>query len=232
MNNARHTVEWTENQEVRANRRAAITPAALTRWAGLAAMAAGILFIAIQPLHPPDTLASVTSEVYTIVHILTLAMSLFGLLGVTGIYARQATATGWLGLVGYLLFSLWLVLILGFTFAEAFILPPLAAEAPKFVESFMGIASGTAGEMKLETLATVYAFTGGLYVSGCLLLGIAIFRAGILSRWAAAILAGGAAAALATSFLPHELARYAAVPTGVGLAWLGYALLAERRGTS
>ena len=32
------------------------TPAKLIRWAGLAAMAAGIYFAGIQPIHPPDVL--------------------------------------------------------------------------------------------------------------------------------------------------------------------------------
>ncbi len=33
----------------------------LIRWAGLAAMAAGIIFAGIQPIHPLDVLASVTT---------------------------------------------------------------------------------------------------------------------------------------------------------------------------
>jgi hypothetical protein len=65
---------------------------------------------------------------------------------------------------------------------------------------------------------------------GCLLFGIATLRAGILPRWAAGVFAfGGPVSALVVTLLPHELERLAAVPIGVGLAWLGYALLAERR---
>ena len=40
---------------------------------------------------------------------------------------------------------------------------------------------------------------------------------------------GGPVSALAVTLLPHELERLAAVPIGVGLAWLGYALWSERR---
>ncbi|MGX7678373.1 hypothetical protein ACSMXN_05715 [Jatrophihabitans sp. DSM 45814] len=39
------------------------------------------------------------------------AMCFFALLGLAGIYARQAVKSGWLGLAGYVLLSLWLVLI-------------------------------------------------------------------------------------------------------------------------
>ena len=38
-----------------------ITAPKLIRWAGLAAMVAGILFVVIQPIHPPDVPASVTT---------------------------------------------------------------------------------------------------------------------------------------------------------------------------
>ena len=100
----------------------------LIRWAGLSAMVAGICFVVVGLLHPPNILSSVTTTRWVIVHAVAIAMSLFGLLGITGLYARQAQAAGWLGLAGYLLFSLWLVLIFAFTFVEVFILPLLATD--------------------------------------------------------------------------------------------------------
>lgn len=207
-----------------------ITGSSLIRWSGLAAMVAGVLFISIQPIHPSDTLASVTTGAWAIVHIMTIVMSIFGLVGIVGLYARQVKEAGWLGLAGSLLFGLWLVLITGFTFAEAFILPPLAAEAPRFVVGFMGIAGGHGSEVTLGILKPLYDLTGVLYLIGGLLFGIASFRARILSRWGAGILAFGAVAAVASSLVPHEYARFAAVPTGLGLAWLGYSLWSKRAG--
>src|SRR3712207_7830217 len=50
--------------------------------------------------------------------------------GITGLYARQVEEAGWLGLAGYIVFSLNWALTLPFTFAEVFILPVLATEAP------------------------------------------------------------------------------------------------------
>lgn len=207
-----------------------ITGSNLIRWSGLAAMVAGTLFIAIQPIHPPDTLAAVTTGTWAGVHIMTIAMSIFGLVGIVGLYARQVKEAGWLGLAGSLLFGLYLVLITGFTFAEAFILPPLAAEAPKFVVGFIGISGGFASEVALGALKPLYDLTGALYLIGGLLFGIASFRARVLSRWGAGILAFGAVAAVAAALVPHEYARIAAVPTGLGLAWLGYSLWSNRRG--
>ena len=102
-----------------------ITTSRLIRWAGLSAMMAGILFVVIQTIHPADILSSVTTSRWAIVHYLSIAMCLFGLLGIAGIYARQVEEAGWLGLAGYLLFSLFYALTMGFQFAEAFISPLL-----------------------------------------------------------------------------------------------------------
>jgi hypothetical protein len=75
----------------------------LIRWAGLAAMSSGILFIVIQAIHPLDVLSSVTTAQWAIAHYVGIAMAFLGLLGIAGIYARQVEAAGWLGLAGYLL---------------------------------------------------------------------------------------------------------------------------------
>ena len=95
-----------------------ITASSLIRWAGLSAMAAGIIFAGIQPIHPPDELSSVTTGTWAIITTLKTVMCLLFLAGITGIYARQVEEAGWLGLAGFLLLSLWLVLILPFTFLQ------------------------------------------------------------------------------------------------------------------
>ncbi|MFD0698142.1 hypothetical protein ACFQZT_29125 [Paenibacillus sp. GCM10027628] len=206
-----------------------ITASYLVRWAGLAAMVAGVLFIVIQPLHPPEILSSVTTGTWAIVHYLTIAMCLFGLFGIMGIYARQVKEAGWLGLIGFLLFSLWLVFTTALTFVEAFILPLLTNDAPKFVEGFLGLSSGSGSEINLGALAGAGIISAVSYLLGGLLFGIALLRARILSRWAAGLLAVGAVSSLAAALLPHELGRIAAIPVGLAMAWLGYALWSEQR---
>ncbi len=200
----------------------------LIRWAGLAAMGAGIIFAVIQPIHPLDVLASVTTPRWAIIQSVKVAMCLLGLLGMAGLYARQVKASGWLGLVGYLLFSLFFALTSAFVFAEAFILPVLATEAPKFVAGFLGIITNAPSEINLGALPTLYMVASDMYVLGGLLFGIATFRAGILPRWAAGLMAVGAVAPFVLAVLPHPLDRTFAVPMGVALAGLGYALWSER----
>ncbi|HTE46479.1 MAG TPA: hypothetical protein VK636_14595 [Gemmatimonadaceae bacterium] len=209
-----------------------ITAPHLVRWAGVCAMIAGILYVGVGVFHPPNVLSSVTAASWTMVHILAIAMSFFGLLGMAGLYARQADKSGWLGLAGYILFSLWLALMLGFAFVETFVLPRLATVLPAFVDGFLGIFTGSASTIDLGVLPTIWSVTGPLYILGGLLFGIATFRAGILPRWAAVMLALGTALAPVAALLPPALAPKIAIPVGLGLAWLGYGLAVERRGTS
>jgi hypothetical protein len=207
-----------------------ITASKLIRWAGLPAMVAGIIFAGIQPIHPTDALSSVTTSAWAIITPLKTVMCLFFLLGITGLYARQVDKAGWLGLVGYLLFSLSWAVNLVYIFAEAFILPPLATTAPKFVEDFLfGVITGRATETNLGALPTIFALNGLPYLLGGLLFGVATFRAGILSRWAAGLLAIAAALTPLAALFPHEIQRYAGIPVGIAVAWLGYALWSERR---
>jgi membrane protein implicated in regulation of membrane protease activity len=205
------------------------TASKLIRWAGLAALVAGVCVVVLGLLHPPNVLSSVPTTQWAVVHVLALAMSLFGLLGMMGLYARQVEAVGWLGLAGFLLFSLWLVLILPFTFFEVFFLPLLATEAPTFGEGFLGIFTGAASEINFGVLAAVYKLTGVLLILGGLVFGIATLRAGILSRWAAGLLAVAAALTPVAALLPLERQPLVVVPVGIALAWLGYALWSERR---
>jgi hypothetical protein len=207
------------------------TASNLIRWAGLAAMGAGILFLVIQAIHPLDVLSSVTTSRWAFTHYLGVAMGILGLLGMTGIYARQVEEAGWLGLAGYLLLSLFYALTMAFQFVEAFITPVLASEAPQFVEGLLGVASGHATGFDLGALPLVYTFTGlAGYLLGGVLFGIATFRAAILPRWAGALLAAAVVLPLVTApLIAHPYDRILAVPMGLAVAWLGYALWSERR---
>ena len=201
----------------------------LIRWAGVSAIVAGMCFVVVGLFNPSEVLSSVTTTRWAITHSLAAAMSVFGLLGMTGLYARQVEAAGWPGLAGYLLWSLWLVLALPFTFFQAFILPLLATKAPALAEGFLAIFTRSAGEMHFGVLADLWALSDILFLLGGLVFGIATLRAGILSRWAAGVFTIGIALAPPSALLPDQLRPLVAVPIGVGLAWLGYALWSERR---
>jgi hypothetical protein len=201
----------------------------LIRWSGLAAMIAGAIFICIQPIHPADVLSSVTTNMWTVIISLKLAMCLLFLAGITGLYVRQADKAGWLGLAGFLLLGLSWWLQASFVFAELFVLPSLATSAPQFVESFLGIVNGSPGDMSIGALPAVYGVVAILYLLGGLVFGVATLRARVLPRWPAGLMVVAAAITPAAALLPHELQRFAAVPMGIALVWLGYVLFRQRQ---
>ena len=206
-----------------------ITEANLVRWAGLSALIAGLCYMIVGIFHPANIPASVTSTRWVIVHIFACAMCLFGLLGMPGLYFRQAEKTGWLGLVGYILLSLWFVVVMGFSFVEAFILPHVATALPAFVVAWMGMFNAPAGQFDLGVLPLLWTLSGPVYILGGLLFGIATFRAGILPRWAGALLALSTVLAPIAALLPNASQPKTAIPMGLALAWLGYSLWSERR---
>jgi hypothetical protein len=206
-----------------------INPSTLIRWSGLAAVLAGIIFAGIQPIHPADVVASVSTTTWHIITSLKWVMCLLFLVGITGIYARQVKEAGWLGLAGFILliFTWWLQA--AFVFAEAFLAPPLASRAPAFVDALVGISYGHTHGIDLGVMPAFYAAMGITYMLGGLVFGIATFRAAILPRWAAGLLAVTATLTPLAALLPHQQQRYAAVPMGVALACLGYTLWSEQR---
>jgi len=207
-----------------------ITGSKLIRWAAIPAMLAGIYYAAIQPIHPTDALSSVNTTAWAIITPLKVVMCLFFMLGLTGLYARQVNKVGWLGLAGYLLFSLSWAINLVYIFAEAFILPPLSHVAPKFVQDMLfGVITGGTVDTNLGFLPTIFMLNALFYLLGGLLFGIATFRAGILSRIPAVLLAVTALLTPLAALVPHETQRLAAIPLGIAVAWLGYSLLTERR---
>lgn len=197
--------------------------------AGLSALLAGACYVLVGVFHPPNVSSSVTTTRWEVVHILACAMCFFGLLGMVGLYARQEKKIGRVGLAGFLIFSLWLVLIMGFSFVEAAVLPRLATSDPRFVDGWFGMLTGSASTVHLGGLSTLWTLTAPLYMVGGLLFGVATFRARILPRWAGALLAAGTVLAPVAGLLPNASQPKTAVPVGLALAWLGYALWSERR---
>jgi hypothetical protein len=208
-----------------------VTAAKLIHSASLSAVVAGLLFVVIQVIHPADSLASVTTSAWAIVHYVSIAMAILFVIGIGGIYARQVEEVGWLGLAGFIALSLGLLLTAAFQFVEAAVEPILASSAPGFVEGVLGLVEGHPSAVDLGALPTLWSVSSALFLAGTVLFGIATLRAGIVPRSASVLFAFGvflAAPAVALTGSP----RLAAVPIGLGLAWMGFALWSERRRSS
>ena len=207
-----------------------ITPTTLTRAAAVALAIAGVIFIVIQPLHPHEDAASITTSTWFIVHILSLTMAVFGLAGITAVYLTQITRSGILGLLGYLVFALFFITQAAVNFTEAFILPLTAAASPKLTEDVASLfVTGYVLQTDVGPLAIVGSIGAVLYLGGGVVFGVAVIVGNVLPRWTGVLLIVAALASLSAAVLPHELARYAAVPMGIALIALGLTLLAQQR---
>ena len=202
-----------------------VTTPKLIRWAGLSAVVAGIIFTAIQAVNLP-----VNSSIFIIITSFKTSISIFGMLGITGLYARQVEEIGFLGLAGYLLLIIYYAVQMCISFIEPTILPLLTTVAPAFVEGVLQLSSGVGAPTNLGSLTTIYSLASILYVLGSLQFGIAMFRARILPRGAAALFAiSGPLAGTMFTLLPYQLVQLTSIPIGAAMVWLGYALFSERR---
>ncbi len=103
-------------------------------------------------------------------------------------------------------------------------LPTVAHSNPGYVQHVINAAMGHGPSGGIGPLHELFIVMGIGYSLGGLLFGIALFRAGVLARWASLLLAYGTTSALALSVLPESFSRPFAVPTGVALIGLGVSL--------
>jgi hypothetical protein len=104
-------------------------------------------------------------------------MATLAIIGISGLYLRNVERTGVLGLLGYVLFATCFVVITAWSFVEIVVLPPLAEQAPQFVNDFLAVPGGgdVVGDVGAAKVATAITAVG--YLLGGLLFGVALFRA-------------------------------------------------------
>jgi hypothetical protein len=201
-----------------------ITPTTLFRAAGLAAVAAGLIFIGVQINHPHADVANVTTTEWAVRNSLKILMAALVLAGITGMYLRQVRQIGILGLIGYVVFSVGYLSILSSTFVSAYVLPSLAATNPGYVNDVLAAATNGTAKGDIGLLGLVLKLQGIAYLAGGLIFGIALFRARVLARWAAVLLAVSGLASAALAVLPDAFYRLLAFPNAIAMIALGYSL--------
>jgi hypothetical protein len=178
------------------------------RWSGLLLIAgAALLGIAIvmASLAP-----EMTQQLPPLANALLFLASILLLLSLPAMYAGQADAAGWLGLIGHVLLQTGVLL---FVVVSA---PPLLYSS--FDRPFEN--SVTAG-----LLGIVLAL--GLFITS-----IATLRAGVFPRWAGILLLIGTAGFFFSFFIAEWLPRLAGqvvgvitdIPLGLALAWIGLSM--------
>ena len=178
------------------------------QWSGLllilgAALLVAALFIALST---PE----ITQQLPPLANALMFLASILLLLSLPAMYARQADAAGWLGLIGHALLQTGVLL---FVVVSA---PPLLYSSfdRPFENSLTGFLLGIALSL------------------GLLLTTIATLRAGVFPRWAGILLLIGTAGFFFSFFIAEWLPRLAGqvvgmitnIPLGLALAWIGLSM--------
>lgn len=186
----------------------------LARTSGMAGLLGGVL-VALSALlefvyvWPGRFSEAAVKSIYVPVVALELAGVGLILLGLAGLYERQADRIGALGFVGFLIAFFGTVLLSGFAYLLTFMVPAIAKSTPAFLE---GRPSGTL------LFGLLLAFR--VLALGYLVFGIASFRAGVLPRGAAALVIVGAI----LSAFPPDPAFAGVGVIGLGVSWLRYGL--------
>ena len=210
-----------------------ITSTKLTRASGVAAVAAGLIFIGVQINHPPSELAYVETTEWAVRNSLKVLMGALALVGITGMYLRQVKQIGVLGLAGYLLFGFGYLMLLSTSVISAYVLPTLADTSPAYVSDVLAAATNGTAEGDIGLMQNFIQVTGFAYLAGGLVFGIALYRAGVLNRWAAALLAVASVITVTLAVLPDAFYRLLAFPNGIAMVALGCSLwLSVRPGSS
>jgi hypothetical protein len=144
-------------------------------------------------------------------------------------YLSQYRKAGILGLVGYLVFAAGYLGMFSVQVIAATVLPNLVDTQPGFVNDVVSAAAGGTPNGDIGALQTLFNLTGAGYILGGLVFGIALFRTGVLARWAAALLAVSTVGTAALAVLPESFNRPMAVPEGIALIGLGVSLWRTQR---
>ncbi len=144
-------------------------------------------------------------------YILLVTSSMLLLLSFPGMYARQAKAAGWLGLAGYTLLQIGILL-------------PIVAVSPHLrFPSY----NPPGGENAIDGLLAV------VLTLGLLLTGLAILRAGVFARWAGSLILisafGFFFAFFVAETLPNAIGQvgdaFFSILQALGFAWIGATML-------
>lgn len=206
-----------------------ITHTTLLRSAAVAAVAAGVIFIGVQINHPHSDVAAVVTTEWAVRNALKVLMAALALAGITGMYLRQVKQIGWLGLFGYLLFGAGYLTIMNVAFVSAFVLPTIAAADPGYVGDVLAAATNGKAVGDIGLMQIAFTVSGITYLGGGLVFGIALYRARVLVRWAAVLLAVASVTTVTLAILPDAFYRFLAFPNGIAMIGLGSSLWLSTR---
>ena len=193
--------------------------------AGACAAAAGVVFIGVQVGHPQlNTTSIATTNVY-VRDQLKILIAVLGLVGVSGMYLSQVRRNGVLGLIGYVVVAAFYLLTMCGVYVAAYVAPEVAQSSHGFIRDLIATDAGRGSvQGDIGALQTIAQVRGVAFLAGGLLFGIALYRAGVLARWACVLLAASGFVSVVLTLMPDAFYRLLAFPNSIAMIGLGISL--------
>ncbi len=109
-------------------------------------------------------------------------------------------------------------------FVSAYVLPAIAETDPEYVNDVLAAATNGTATGDIGLMQSALNVSGVTFLGGGLIFGIALYRAGVLARWAAALLAVASVLTASLAVLPDAFYRFLAFPNSIAMIGLGYSL--------
>jgi hypothetical protein len=204
-----------------------MTPTKLLRWSALLFLPAGVLLALYFLLHArapgggPPTATEVLNSPYALEGSLGVSALVLTQLGLIGIYAYLAEASRRVALTGFVLALVGNVLVTCLLFYDAYVVPILAASAPKLIDPV-----ATPFNDPIVVVQSLIPWV--VFALGFILLGVAALRRGGTAGWAGIPLMIGALLLGLPLEGPWLVFVVGGVLLGLGQAWLGYIIWSAR----
>jgi hypothetical protein len=208
-----------------------ITNTGLYKTSGVCAAIGGAIYALVQIKHPSATVAHLQGTDLQVRMYFKIAFTALALAGFAGMFLASRRRFSLLGAVGYVLLSIGFLAMFAVECIVGVVMPTASKTNATYVQHVLNGAMGHGTATGIGHLQQLFLTAGIGYALGGLLFGIALFRAGVLARWAAALLAAGCVATLALSKLPESFDRPFAVPVGIALIGLGVSLYRNQHST-
>ena len=204
-----------------------MTPKSLVKLSGIALLLSGILATVGFSIHPHDSAGS-NHAIWLGAHVLVMSGGVLNLLGLVGLYLVSAAPLGLVGLFGFLLTTVSLVLYLGKLYWSAFIYPLVTVRDADFIWSY----GFNPGSDPVDPVVRIVFYLGPiLFAIGYALLGLSLLRVKAYPAPALWALVVGALLVGLWPLLPGVVQHLSVVVSLIytaGIGWIGY-LLARKR---
>ena len=204
-----------------------MTPKSLVKLSGIALLFSGIVATVGFSMHPHDSAGS-NHATWLGAHVLVMSGGVLNLLGLVGLYLVSAIPLGLVGLFGFLLAAVSLILYLGKLYWSAFIYPLVIARDADFIRAY----GFNPGSDPIDPVIRIVFYLGPiLFAMGYALLGLSLLRVKAYPAPALWALVVGALLVGLWPLLPgvvQHLSAVVALIYTVGVGWIGY-LLAKKR---